>query len=347
MALQWFDGFDHYGATETNMTAGLWAEVQNSWTLVTTTPRTGTHCLQLSGTSSNLRRTLSSPQLTCGVGFGAYMTALPSNNNERLVAFRDTDNAIQVQFKVDTTGTISAYRGTAPTNLLGTSTVQVVANAWNHLEFKVVIASGTGGSVEARLNGVTILNVTGVNTLGGLGTGVGQIVWANTSGGNVHTLRIDDVFCWDSTGGEHNDFLGDHRVYTVLPDADGTPEQWTLSAGSDSYALIDEADPDGDTTYIQGDTNGDETEVGFAALPSDVVNIAAISLLPMIKKTDSGPSNFQLHVVSNGSEDSGADVPLTTAYTYWPTIFTEDPDTTLPWTRTGVDAATVRIERTA
>jgi len=38
--------------------------------------------------------------------------------------------------------------------------------------------------------------------------------------------------------------------YILRPDAEGDTEQWSRSAGSDTYALVDEESSDGDTTYI-------------------------------------------------------------------------------------------------
>ena len=49
----------------------------------------------------------------------------------------------------------------------------------------------------------------------------------------IGTLDIDDLYICDGTGSApHNTFLGDCRVDTLLPTADGTAQQWTPSTGT-------------------------------------------------------------------------------------------------------------------
>src|SRR3546814_17566377 len=77
---------------------------------------------------------------------------------------------------MSTTGVVRAYRGA---DYLGTllgqgSSPAIVANAWQHVEAKVVI-SDTVGTVEVRVEGVTVLDLSGLDTLNSADATVAQV----------------------------------------------------------------------------------------------------------------------------------------------------------------------------
>lgn len=59
-------------------------------------------------------------------------------------------------------------------------------------------------------------------------------------------------------------------VTTLRPNADLTPEQWNISTGVDSWAVIDD-DPDtpNDADYIEDSVIGDRTVVALTDAPAD------------------------------------------------------------------------------
>ena len=355
MTLLWCDGFDHYGLDENNMLDGLYAEVDTVvWNLSTANPRTGTHHMRwTSNTGENfrMRRVFGAALTTVGVGQAMYLPNLPTDNNRMLIfQLRDAANAMQLSFYIQSTGAIAVWKGSVLGTLLATSTALMTAAAWNHIEIKATI-DNAAGAVEVRLNHVTVIDISGVDTQDTANAETSQVSWGKFAGSGVvpgvTNVDLDDVFAWDTLGADNNDFIGDHQVLTLWPNGDTAQTDWTRNAGATDYQAIDEADPDDDTTYVAATAAAQVSEYALDDLPATVSAIAAVQLTGRMKKTDAGAAKVQQSLVSGVSEFNGADRNITTAYTYWPDISEQDPATGAPWTRTALNAALYKIERTA
>ena len=120
-----------------------------------------------------------------------------------------------------------------------------------YLEIEAVI-HGSTGSVKVCKNGVQVISATGVNTKGQSQDGVstlrlrmpGTTAWA--------ACNVDDVYVADAATR-----LGDSRVITLVPDGDTGDKDWSPSSGEDNYAMVDEEQVDGDTSYVASSTPGD------------------------------------------------------------------------------------------
>jgi hypothetical protein len=64
-------------------------------------------------------------------------------------------------------------------------------------------------------------------------------------------------------------------------------------------------------------------------------------------KTDGGDGSLQVSVVSSGTAGDGTNRPITVAQTYWTDVHDLDPHTSAAWTPTTVNAAQLKINRTA
>lgn len=342
----WADGFDAYGADEAQMADGLWAS--SSGDLVTTPVRTGTHSYHLSGNTDG-RRVFGGPLVTAGVAAAFFLGALPaSDNTTNCFTFADAGNIPQVTIAIDTTGILSAWRGGPGvgdhynTKLGDTGAPVLTANAWNHVEAKVKI-HGSTGTVEVRVNGATVLALSGQNT--GSAGETSQVRF-DVNGAFTLGYYLDDLVAWDTSGSLNNDFVGDVKVFTDLPNADTADVDWTPLTGSDRYAMIDEVPADGDTSYDESTTAGDKMGVTFPALDAAVAQVLGVILVTKTKKTDAGACTLQVSIDSGGSQDAGAANPITTAYTYRFDVFETDPDTAAPWVPAAAGAAALVLERT-
>lgn len=349
MALLWMDGFDHYGTDLGKLTEGVYAEASNVFSLNTSNPRTGTHCLQMYG-SSTLRRVLGGAKTTVGVGLALYLPVLPTtNDSQRVVEFRDAANTAQISIGVQSTGVIYARRGTMNGGtLLGSSaSPAVTAEAYNHIEC-LVFFSQTVGSIEVRVNGVTVLSLTGQDTCATANVECSQVVLAGGIGGGAPSNQLlDDVFAYDETGSYNNTFIGDRRVLTLFPNANTATADWTAVGAASGYECIDEASPDDDTTYITSSTVNDTSEFGLQDLPAGVSTISGVVMVERARKTEAGAANTQVSVVSGASSTAGADKPLTEVYTYRHDVFEVDPASAAPFTPSEVDALKFKVKRTA
>ena len=164
----------------------------------------------------------------------AVKTPATLQNNVKFLSV-DLGSQIQLAVRVNSDGSITARRGdsvtlgTSPTGLFTTST-------WYHFEFKIVLDNSVG-SIEFRINGVTVWELTGVDTrFDDEGTWDGFRMFQ--IGDNT---VYDDIYICDGVGTTNNDFLGDVVVETLFPVSDGDLTDWTTSTGNDHTALIDDA----------------------------------------------------------------------------------------------------------
>lgn len=350
MALLWCDSFDYYGGTIGNLTEGLWAEITAGVTLTSANPRTGTHALRAQQASTQ-RRVLGGAKTTVGLAAAFYFPNLPTGNNaQRLFEYRDAANQAQITIVLQSTGVIEVKRGTTSGTSLGVSASPVVtAETYQHIEC-LVFFSQTVGTVEVRVNGVTVVSIAGVDTVATSLVECSQVVIGGGTGGTaVNNVDIDDVFAYDDTGSYNNTFIGDRRVITLYPNANTAQADWTPVGAATGYECIDEASPDGDSTYISAGVPGSPapvSEFGISNLPAGISAISAVMVVEMARKTEAGPANTQWSVISGASETAGADKPMTEIYTYRYDIFETDPASAAPFTPSEVDGLLIKVERT-
>jgi hypothetical protein len=216
MALIHLDGFDKYGAVNSNgtgvaalLTSGEWTSTSGSPSIVSPLSATG-FALQLAA-SSGLQKTLGAnyPRLIGGFRF--------SSNLGGTFALQFVDNVSnQSGFSVNSTGTLTMRNGIASSGtILGTGSVTITAGATNYLEFDV--AFGNTANYQFWLNGVSILSGTGDTTTTANNT-ASRIEFSTGAG---VTFVIDDFYLFDTTGTTNNAvLLTSPRIETQFPSAD-------------------------------------------------------------------------------------------------------------------------------
>lgn len=355
MALLWCDGFDHYGSSIAKLLDGAWAETGGALcTLSTVQTRTGTYAIRsagLAGTQPSLRRVLGGSRTTVGIGAAIYLDSLPTNNNSfRLWDYRDAGNVTQLSIGVQSTGTIVVTRGPLNTGtvLYTTPTPAVVADAYQHIESLATI-NDTTGAVEVRVNGVTVVSLSGVDTCATGNVECSQLAFLTSpsTGGATAAAYMDDLFVYDNSGTYNNTFIGDRRVLTLFPNANTATADWTVVGAASGYEAIDEASPDDDTSYITATTTGQVSEFGLQNLPDGISVVSAVVMVERARKTEAGPASTQVSIVSGASVASGANKPITEVYTYRHDVFETDPASAAPMTPAEFDALKFKVERTA
>lgn len=351
MALLWCDGFDHYGV-QSNLTEGVYAAVGAATMPSTVNPRTGTYSLTFPSTQG-WRRVLGGAKTSVGFAGAYYFLTLPSTEKKvSVIGFNDASNVAQVHIGLDTTGTLTAYRGPVSSGVvLGVTASPVIfAETYQHIE-TFVFFSQTVGTVEIRVNGVTVLSLSGIDTVASSLVECSQVEMLGIGGsGGVGTIYLDDIFCYDNTGSFNNSFIGDRRVLTLFPDANTIQADWTAVGAATGYECIDEVTPDGDTTYITAPAPGSPgpiSEFGIQNLPAGISAISGVVVVEFARKTEAGVANTQWSIISGASETAGADKPMTEIYTYRQDVFETDPASAAPFTPSEVDALLIKVERTA
>lgn len=254
----------------------------------------------------------------------------------------DAGETSHVTFCATVDGAIRARRGAGNGTSIGLSASGVFPfNTWCYIEAKVTLHDTTG-TVDFRIDGVSVLSLTGLDTKNaGTKAVFDSVSWGD--GGSGVTTQARDFYVCNTAGTKNNDFLGDVRATFLPPTGDTTPEQWTPSTGSDSFAVVDEATPN-TTDYLQSSTPGHVTRMTLADLPDTTHEVFGLFVKSYAAKSDAGDASFRNGIFSDATVENGATNVLSTGFTTFMDGFELDPDGDVDWTPTSVNALAVQVE---
>lgn len=338
MALIYVDGFEHYGGLKSNQIRGTgWTGVTGS--LVTTFARTGDYSFYIGGAD---RFIFGESLYTVGIAMGIYFDNLPTTTYTGFAINRaDGNPIITLQFRSD--GSITVRKGPVNATTIAMTDSVFYAGTFNHFEMKLHIDSLVG-ALEIRVNGVQKLFIENLNLGLDMATACETISGYQGNAGNRY--YIDDFILWDDTGEFNNDFLGPQRVLTVFPVGDSAEADWSINGGAGpGYDTIDELSQDGDATYLRADTVGQKSAFSIPELPTETIGIRGVFVPAIARIDEAGIGNIKVSMVSDTDVLASTEQTLTPAYTYTRSVFEYDPATGLAWTKAGVEAALIRVEK--
>jgi hypothetical protein len=273
-------------------------------------------------------------------GWHWRMSSLSNENNSNARMYQVmTGTTERLTLTCNTDGAISIRRGSGSGTLLVTSATGVLATAtWAFMEVRSTLAPSTG-RVEVWVNGSQVINFTG-DTLASGSADQSVIRWSRCLNGSSD---VGDIYIADATIP-----LGPCRPVLLLPNAVGNSSGLTPNGAGDNYTKVNEATPDGDTTYNASDTEGVKDTYGLGNLPAAVSgntwDVLAVQTVAYARKSDSG-SKFMRPVVRTGGTDyAGSSVTLAESYDTFLEVFDENPGTTAAWTAAQIDALEAGIE---
>lgn len=210
--------------------------------------------------------------------------------------------------------------------------------SWHYVEMKFKIANAPFGLVEAYVDGNLAFSDSSIDTLNFWAT-VDQFRFLNTvSASGEDYTGYDDIYMLKTEGDDPVDYLSASvSVVSLPPDADDTVE-WTTSAGSDHYALVDEngADP---SDYVE--TNVDTEEEMFTITDLSVAgDYYGVKVEVEAIDTDVGANNMDVRIDSGGTiDETNYNVTDTVNYAVFIYIVgADDPDTSSAWTTSAINA---------
>ncbi len=321
---------------------------------------TGT-CLRFNIVNSNnfcqISKTLDN-QVTLGLAFAIKIGMLPTSGPIIIAAFEDA-GTFQISLRLNTDGTLQVLRGgsvggsggeVALTG--GTSSVSLSLNVWTHLELKVTINNSTG-TVELRKNGVAIIGpLTSLNTRATANNSanavrIGFLGNPGIAAGLVSgTFDFDDIIVYDAQTTDANgfsdihDFIGDCALTWLLPTGAGTTTQFTPDSGS-NYARVNEATPDGDTSYVESSTTTNIDTYAMADLPGTASSVKSVASVHYMRKTDTGTRGIKAELRAGGGNTAHAtEQVLSTSYLYYFSNWGQNPNngSATNWTPTNVNS---------
>lgn len=206
---------------------------------------------------------------------------------------------------------------------------------WNCLEIHIVISNT--GSWDIRLNGVQVMVGTG-DTMSGTEYDVSKIRFGVMTDGRAATIYFDDIMVrddkWCGTGG----------IYLLVPDAAGDDSGWTASAGN-AYECVDEVPPDGtDYIYTDAATPGTRHLFNISALPVTPDSISGICVISQVQLDQTGTGTIKNAIKSGATISYGPDVGISDGAIFAEAYWDQNPDTSLDWTETDINALQIGIE---
>ena len=383
MANRWCDGFGRYGGDTAKMLNGssgqAWAQADHLTTGATTTgwhlssanPRTGTHHLRQNeqGVASWARRVFGAPLTEVFFGHAVHFSELPikelapgtmvsltNNGGICLASFRDQANAVQLSVWLGTDGSLVVYQGGFQSGsffvgtLLARSIPIIGAGAYQHIEYYAK-AGTADGAIEIRVDEVSRLNLTGIDTLYQASTEFSQVAMGSGGAEVLGTLGtgvwdVADCYVNDTVddGSGASTWLGDVKSGCQLVNADTAQADFALSAGVLGYPLLGQAPPD-DGTYIDTAATTARSDFGLEDTPANLSEIITVRPFVRAMKDDAGTATIAPNMLSGSSEGTVSDQPITTAFAYYDSNVPLDPATGAPWTKSGLDAAFEVVER--
>ena len=375
MTVLYMDGFDHYYTTGDSMTEGtkLRSVCPNIWSDPIGTSNNGHGNMAsmsglsspglklrwISGTGGGYRCRLPKAPVsgeTWIVGFHMYLNNLPATTSNPSTNERQTGNIVYwalgsglplIGLHINNSAQLELKSGVAaaPTGVRATSTNTVAATTLYYVELKINFHASTG-TMEVRVNGAVWATASSLNTM----TSSMEYLYFCGDGASGYTdngtVQIDNLVVMDSNGSYNNDYLGERKIQTIFPDADASPEQWTLSTGSDSYALVDNVPYT--SAGLTASAIDDTTAMELPSLPSPGFGINAIQINTIGQKTEAGPSQYHQGIRLSGGEYWGSSIsPALNTPNQFFTIYEKNPLTAADWTPAEIAGAQAIIEKVA
>ena len=356
MSLRWMEGFETLGTTtgaagSADVAAGMLRKYGDLKGVSSTayqltvpelaTGRNGGYSLRARSNSwQNFSHSLGSGNTptndTWIIGMAVKLPSFP-DDEMILIVGRDWGN---FNLRLSDTGQIAA--GAGYSTILGQTTDPVLTiDNWHYIEVKVVVHD-TAGSYEIRVDGVTVLSDTNVDT-----RGIDEDSEIVQFRPQVVDQELDDIYICDTDGTTNNDFLGQVVIEGILPSSDGDSSDWTPASGTDNYAMVDDTPTDDDTSYVENNIQGDEDLYDYGNLST----ITTEPILGLQVNTDvrmnEFPGDIDLHqpVKSGTTTSDGAATNIAMDdYEVATRILETDPDTSSAWTVSGVNGTQFGIK---
>lgn len=210
-------------------------------------------------------------------------------------------------------------------------------NTWFHLQFYARIHP-TAGEVAVKLNNVTVLSGTNLNTRATANS------YADEFQLTAATVNHDyqDIWIADAQGAVNNALPGDLRVHALVSNGAGQYSLWTPSGG-ENWQCVDEIPPNADTDYVRTDTAEARDSYAFEDIPT-AGPIKGVQLNLWARKDDAGTRILRTLVRIAGNNYSGSNRSLSDSYRDEMQIYDQSPASGADWTVSEINGAEFGVE---
>lgn len=322
MTIKMIEGFDLYNGTQANI--GFQAKWNTNVVAATTFPagRFGGQCVRYNGSTGWYRRTLTGAARSTGsFGFACRVATLPTTTITRNIGVSASGQML-AGIVVLPSGAIQALRlngatGAGGGTILGASAAGVIIqNVWHYIEWEWVI-SATVGRMTVKVDGVTVLNLTGVNTLTGANANADE--WYLDNQGGSAVIDFDDLYEEDS-----GTSIGQRRVDTLRGTADTATKQWTPDTGTVNFSRVN-ANLAQQTTFVQASVVGNLDLYDIADLATTPATIDAVQYSVFAQKTDATARAIAAVGDIAGTQQQSGNFNMTVGVAKFESIFLTKP----------------------
>jgi hypothetical protein len=359
MSIIFFDGFDF---TQNVYGPGgrLWDQATNA--INGGVGRWGGGCVSLGsstgtteGIQNGLHKQFTSSRAGVIVGFAVLINSFQGFNSGItepfmfLGDFQSSVETIQCSVWVNPTTYVievrTGYGDQITDTILATTTFVPPLTLWFYIEIAITV--GSPGSVEIRVDGATLCNVGGITTQQSSNP-TWNIFHLSQMGGLGPSVIVDDFYMIDPNDGlRHTTFLGEVRVQTNYPDADGYENDFLRSTGS-----VNALNVDGVTNYVETGLYNYNGNVGaidlYSITPFAITgNIFAVQEHMSVRRDNTGSRSVCPLLRLGSTNYQGPDFVCYSSYTYMGDIWEYNPATSAPWALVDLNDAEFGIEITS
>lgn len=332
MAIIFMDGFDHYFAMDgvsgrkwdVGSTGGMWPGRFGGQSCYV-----GAYNNASATTSKTFTQHPSTIVLGCAMMCGRYGFKTDKNWLQFL-----GNNKTLLEFSCDENGSIVVKSNNIP---VATLSFTMPLGLWFYFEVKLTV--GPLATCVIHIDSVEKLNTTFSMTNGTVGY-VDKMTWRNPWDWPYWTdLYIDDLYVVDTSGTYNNDFLGEVRIQTKYPDAEGSQTDFRPSQGTNNSLMVNATSSNfqesGKFNY-----SGTPGDIDLYSIGNFTVSgqIFAVQENIIFRKDDVGNRSVApLLKYPDGSMYEGPDLPCYSGYTWGAKVWERDPVTANMWLLTDLN----------
>jgi hypothetical protein len=291
--------------------------------------------------TSGLKRVLATAEKHATLSVGMWLKPEgQSGGPARLVMLKsDTDTTICLTVRLTSDGVINVFKGEYNTGVsLGSYTsTMTTSGPPRHFQIKAVMST-TVGSVEIKLDGVTVLNLTNVDTRNGATATTYDTVYMPFSCTNTGITGFYDWWLTNGTTG----FLGAAKVAIAALNANGDQSMWTNSGGTSlsNYSYLNDLNnatfvsaPAGSSTLYDSYNIAEPTiSTGYTF---GALKVSAVASVP-----SGTPRDLALGVRQSTTNNVLAETVSTISNQYFQRVMPTNPISATTWTN--ADISTVQ-----
>jgi hypothetical protein len=258
MAMRFMDGMDSYGVVDDMRKQYQYTQLSGSAAIVldATGGPNGTQCMTSGNDALCLVKALPNDNSAATDHYVAFWwkSDLVDRVTKILHVRSENVNALandNIYITTTADNNLSLYRITG-TLVVTTTTAPLVDGQWHHIEVRFQVSATA--EVDVWVDETLEINETGVDTHdeGSLPQSPNAFYFY----GQDSKSYYDDIVIWDDIGtGQMTAQMGKHLIDTLRPEADGNYTDFTLSTGSDHYAVVDDTGTPADTDHAEASTN--------------------------------------------------------------------------------------------